>query len=344
VLGLLLAGAGPLLVLRRLKDLSASARGIFENAVGRVTYGDGHDVVAEARLAFAMQAAQLTALRGRLGDLTDSLANSAEEAQRTATDSHGAIAAQNEEIEQLAAAMNEMAATVQEVSRNTAQAADAVAEAEERTQAGEQTIERSSDVMAQLATKVDSASNAVEALGEETSSIRRVLDVIRGIAEQTNLLALNAAIEAARAGQSGRGFAVVADEVRGLAARVGESTTEIADMIESLEARAETAVAAMRSGRDTAAEVTQDAAASTQTITGIGEEMLRLRDMNTQIATAAEQQSAVAEDINRRLTKVSGNIQTTREGADRTRCNGDRLVEMVADLRDVIRQFRGAAA
>ncbi|MCP1676462.1 aerotaxis receptor [Natronocella acetinitrilica] len=341
LLGVLIACGGTAYATRNLARLSSHARSVFDNDVGCVTYGDGHDVVAEAELALAMQSAQLTALRGRVEDLTTELAGAARNSSQAAEDGRRAISDQEQEILQVVTAMEEMAATVQEVSRNTSEASTTTLEVSQQAETGRDTIVRTANAMRSLATDVGEATAAMEALREETRSIRKVLEVINAIAAQTNLLALNAAIEAARAGESGRGFAVVATEVRELAARVSESTGDIGRMIEQLETRAEGAAGTMRQSQESANVVATDAEESSRVIIDIERSVEQIRDMTVQIATAAEEQSATADEINRRVSSVNDGVAQTADIAGRTKQTSDQLVAMVEELQGVMLQFKG---
>jgi len=338
-LGLLVAVGGPLTVCKRLAHLSTESRKIFGSDVCRVTYGAGHDAVADAELAFAMQRSQINALRGRVEDLTDALGGAAKDMRKAADGGNAAIDSQSGEIDQVVTAIEEMAATVQEISRNTAEASSATYDVAKQAENGRETVTRSTDAMRGLAENVGQTAKAMEQLREETRSIGKVLEVINGIAAQTNLLALNAAIEAARAGESGRGFAVVATEVRELAGRVSQSTGDISNMIAALESRAESAVENMRESHSAANVVADDAQQSSQAIIDIQTSVERIRDMNMQIATAAEEQSSVAEEINRRVNVVNDNMRSSQEMSKLTKDTSEELVGMVDELRGVLIQF-----
>jgi len=227
---------------------------------------------------------------------------------------------QQAESEQVATAMNEMAATVQEVARNASDAAQASQQADEAAQSGKLIVSQSITGINNLANEVQNTSGLLNQLQTETNEIDSVLSVIQSIAEQTNLLALNAAIEAARAGESGRGFAVVADEVRTLAQRSKQSTEEIQAIIEKLQAGAQNAVKAMDQGIDQANQSVEQANQAGEALNAITEAVATISNMNEQIATASEEQAAVAEEINRNIINIvqiadetSSNAQSTAE-------------------------------
>ncbi|MBA1149461.1 chemotaxis protein, partial [Ectothiorhodospiraceae bacterium WFHF3C12] len=306
---------------------------------GALTYGAGADERGQAELALSMRDAQLTALLGRLQDLTAPLDAVARDSNRAARSSGEAVERQQVEVEQVVTAINEMAATVQEVSQNTADAASATQQVSQETASGKEMVNAASHEVQSLAERMDVSARSMGSLRDESVAIRNVLGVINEIAAQTNLLALNAAIEAARAGETGRGFAVVAGEVRQLAQRVGESTDEISTMTERLEARAEEAATDMNGSREAAFEVAEQARASAEAIAEIETAVVRINDMNSQIAAAAEEQSTVAADIDRRLIEINDGSRAAADTARRTHESSDDLLGVVSQIEGVLREF-----
>ncbi|MGD8108872.1 methyl-accepting chemotaxis protein [Vibrio sp. TRT 17S01] len=221
-----------------------------------------------------------------------------------AQESAEAMRSQLHELEQLATAMNEMAVTATEVANNAQGAASAAKEADDATRDGSGIVGETTASIDALAARIDQAVEEVQGLESATANIETILKVINDIADQTNLLALNAAIEAARAGESGRGFAVVADEVRTLAQRTQESTTEIRSMIEQLQAGASSVSAAMNESKNTTVDAVDKAQAANEALKRISESIQVITDMNMQIASAAEEQSLVAEEINSNTVKI----------------------------------------
>ncbi|MBN2992222.1 methyl-accepting chemotaxis protein [Pseudomonas cedrina subsp. fulgida] len=214
------------------------------------------------------------------------------------------------EIDQLATASNEMSATAHEVAHSASNAAQAARGADQASRDGISLIERSTRDITALASEVSKAVSEVEALAVNSEQIGSVLEVIRSIAEQTNLLALNAAIEAARAGESGRGFAVVADEVRNLAKRTQDSVEEIRLVIERIQTGTRGVVATMHSSQTLAQDNAGQIHQAVQALSKISEAVTVISDMNLQIASAAEEQSAVAEEVNRNVSTIRGVTET----------------------------------
>ncbi|WMS85700.1 methyl-accepting chemotaxis protein [Pleionea litopenaei] len=208
-------------------------------------------------------------------------------------------------LEQTATAVTEMTSTVQEVAQNASGAAESASNADNAAQQGLSVMNHTIATIDGLSNEVSQASEVIRKLEEDTNSVGTVLDVIRGIAEQTNLLALNAAIEAARAGEQGRGFAVVADEVRNLAQRTQESTAEIQQIIENVQTGAKDAVSAMEKGRGSTSACVEQANLAGVSLKEITAAVNQIHSMNTQIATAAEEQTTVSEDISQNINEIS---------------------------------------
>lgn len=251
-----------------------------------------------------------------------------------------AINNQRSQTEQAATAMNEMAATVQDVARSAAEAATGGEQADHEAGRGLGVVTEVMKSIRDLAGEVRRSAEVIHTLEVESENIGSVLDVIRGIAEQTNLLALNAAIEAARAGEQGRGFAVVADEVRTLASRTQSSTAEIQQMIQRLQGGAKVAVTAMNDGQNKADSAVERAEAAGQALSAITRAVAGIRDMNTQIASAAEEQSTVAEEVNRNVTAISDLSRQTAEGSHQTARASSELAQMATALQKLIGRFK----
>ncbi len=247
---------------------------------------------------------------------------------------------QQSDSEQVATAMNEMSATVQEVARYAVQAAQASNSADEEAEKSKQVVREAIEGIKKLAEQVEFGVDSIRELQLESNNIGSVLTVIQSIAEQTNLLALNAAIEAARAGESGRGFAVVADEVRTLAQRSQQSTEEIKQIIERLQKSADKSVNVMTSGSEQAKVSVKQAETAGQFLQQITESVNAINDMNIHIASAAEQQTAVAEEINRNITSIANVAEENAQSTQTTSETSHKLAELATQLQNQLNRFR----
>ena len=279
-------------------------------------------------------------LVSQIQDSSTQLSNESASLAVNVDSGNSALEEQKRDIDQVATAMNEMTATVSEVANNASAASDSAKEASDASNTGQSVVRANIESISSLAEEVDSASTIIGSLAEDTQSIGGVLDVIRGIAEQTNLLALNAAIEAARAGEQGRGFAVVADEVRTLASRTQESTQEIQQMIERLQAGAKNAVDAMLKGKDKASNSVEHSTDVQEALSTITNLISQITDMNTQIATAAREQNDVAEDINRNIVNVHTLFESNIEISQKSAASGNIVSNLAQELQGMISQFK----
>ncbi|MEJ2646589.1 MAG: HAMP domain-containing methyl-accepting chemotaxis protein [Gammaproteobacteria bacterium] len=268
------------------------------------------------------------------------LAAAASELSTITEQSKQGVANQNLASEHVATAMHEMSATVQEVARNAADAARAAQDADQEAKRGSEVVAGTIKSIGTLASEVQTASAVITRLEKHSLDIGTVVDVIRNIAEQTNLLALNAAIEAARAGEQGRGFAVVADEVRTLASRTQQSTQEIQQMIEALQAGARESVAVMEQGCSKAQANVEQAALAGASLDSITRAVDSIKEMNIQIAAAAEEQSTTAEEINRNVTHMSQISTETAEGTAQTANASDELARLADHLQHLMDRFK----
>lgn len=247
---------------------------------------------------------------------------------------------QYREIEMVATASNEMSMTAQDVARNASRAATATQEADRSAQTGRLVIDKSSASIGALSQELTLAEHQVQRLAEDSEQIGSVLEVIRSIAEQTNLLALNAAIEAARAGESGRGFAVVADEVRGLAQRTQRSVEEIRQVIERIQGGTQAVVSSMHNSRGRTRDSVEAFDAAVQALGSIGQAISTITDMNLQIASAAEEQSAVAEELNRNVAAIRSVTEALTEQASGSASAAARLDELAREQMALVDQFK----
>lgn len=300
----------------------------------------GSDEIAQMSTAFNRFAGKIQEVVSQVTGFTAQLASAATQmAAITETTSAGAKT-QHEQTDQVASAATQMGSTVQEVARNASEAANAAQHADKETANGRDVVTKTVNSINDLAREIERVSQVIHRLGTDSDNIGKVLDVIKSIAEQTNLLALNAAIEAARAGEQGRGFAVVADEVRTLASRTAQSTREIQQMIESLQAGSRDAVKAMESGRAMAQTTVKQAAEAGESLDVIAGAVSTITTMNTQIATAMEEQNAVVENINKNIVNISMVSDQTAEGAQQTAKASDDLSHLAVELQTLLAQFK----
>ena len=247
---------------------------------------------------------------------------------------------QQRETDMVATSMHEMNVAVQEVAHNAVKTAEASQEATHEASNGAMVSTEALGGISVLMNEIESAASVIQKLDADSENIGMVLDVIKGIAEQTNLLALNAAIEAARAGEAGRGFAVVADEVRTLASRSQHSAEEIRSMIEKLQAGARDAVQVMEGAKKKAQASEEQVEAAAESLGMIAGEVSTINDMNTQIATAAEEQTAVADEINRNVTNITQVAEQTAEGARHSAQISEELVGLSSKLEGLVSRFK----
>ncbi|WP_409372521.1 methyl-accepting chemotaxis protein [Pseudomonas fluvialis] len=236
--------------------------------------------------------------------------------------------------------MNQMSATAQEVARSAAAAVQSAQSVNDETVSGRSLVENQVGSIRRLAAEIDQSVAVINQLAADSASISRVLEVIKGIAEQTNLLALNAAIEAARAGEQGRGFAVVADEVRTLAKRTQQSTEEIEQMIAKLQGGVGAAVKAMNVSHQMADGTVNQSGQVQQALENILGAVGMIVDQNQQIAAAAEEQTAVAHDIDQNIVQINQAGERTAEGSSQTEQASRELSAQVAQLKQFIGAFK----
>ena len=268
------------------------------------------------------------------------LAAAAEQTSAVTAQSTTAIEEQRNQVEQAASATTEMSSTAQSGLASANDALSEIKHADDEAERVKVISARNRQTIELLASEVDSASQVINQLQQDSASIGGILDVIRGIAEQTNLLALNAAIEAARAGEQGRGFAVVADEVRTLASRTQESTSEIQTMIEALQTGAGKAVTVMDAGKAKASDCVSQSEEADQALEVITHAVHEAFDRSTQIATAAEEQSVVAHEISENLESIVTIAEQTTAGSQQTAASSSEVARLAEELQQSVQEFK----
>ncbi|WP_417780162.1 methyl-accepting chemotaxis protein [Stutzerimonas xanthomarina] len=300
----------------------------------------GHDELSELGRQFNAFVAKIQQAILQVSDTTVQLASAAEELSHVATETKASVDLQGSETDQIASAINEMAATVHQIAGNANEVEIAASTADEQSRAGRSTVLSSQDSVRQLFTTLQESAQMIEALAAKSDEIQSVLDVIREVTDQTNLLALNAAIEAARAGEMGRGFAVVADEVRQLARRSGESATQIRSMIEGYVSESRKAADHMKSAQAQSEHTVSSINEAADSLLTIESSVIRIRDQIVQVAAASEQQSHVAEEINRNVVSIVDAAAQSSTGVSQTSEASGELALLGENLRQLVSQFK----
>ncbi|MBI3772577.1 MAG: methyl-accepting chemotaxis protein [Gammaproteobacteria bacterium] len=276
----------------------------------------------------------------RVADNIERVTQTSDVMRKSTTTMAEMLGKQQVETDTVATAIEEMASTVQDVARNAVGAAEAARHADEESAKGVAEVKSTIEEIHHLAEEVKRAAVTIKTLEEQSGEIGKVSQVIRDIAEQTNLLALNAAIEAARAGEQGRGFAVVADEVRALAQRTQRSTQEIQAIIENLQTGAQQAVNAMQRGEEKAEHCVEQAERAGKALESITNEVTVINDMNTQIASAAEEQSAVSAEISRNVLNIRMLTEQTSTRGQQLARTGEDLEKVSVNLKTLVSHFK----
>ncbi len=342
--GMLVGGAAALVVMRTVARIRRLQEAISEataqnDLTVRVALS-GRDELGETGSAFNRMLEEFERLLNLVANSTQHLATTAEQLSTCANRAQESTERQHQETDQIAGAMTEMAQTVEEVASNAASTAEAGREANHAATEGQRAMAAAVEVIETLAAEVKGAADRILALEQDSESATVVLNVIQDITEQTNLLALNAAIEAARAGEQGRGFAVVAEEVRTLSTRTQESALQIQETIQKLQDGAREAAERMEAGRKQAEDTVREAEKTGAQLASITGAIASISDMTGQIATAAEEQSAVADEMNRNVVSIAELSRETSTGAQQTARSGEELTRLAAHLRETVARFR----
>ncbi|GAA6131655.1 methyl-accepting chemotaxis protein [Halopseudomonas sabulinigri] len=283
---------------------------------------------------------QLQTLIRQVAESTLQVASASEEMSAIATGQERLVNEQYMAIDQVSTAATEMSAAIHEVADNAHSTADAASTADKQGHQASEVVGHTMNDLRRLAADVEEAAGVIDNLEQDTDKIGGVLSVIEGIAEQTNLLALNAAIEAARAGEQGRGFAVVADEVRALAARTQDSTRDIQQMIQKLQAGAGQAVSVMQRGAELAAQSVEKATATETSLSETSASVMRINDMAAQIAAACEEQSQTTEDIARNISGIRDLSNQAAQSSQESRDASNALARLASTLQQQVGRFK----
>jgi methyl-accepting chemotaxis protein len=301
---------------------------------------NGRDETAQLAGWFNQFLEAIRTLIQRIGQAAGQIHSSSGSATEVSVEMADVAARQREAVDMVSTAFHEMVATSNEVARSCSQAADSADNGQRQAHTGQQQIDAAVSSVGRLSEEIGHSAQAMEQLEKDSNDIQSILGTIRSIAEQTNLLALNAAIEAARAGEQGRGFAVVADEVRALAKRTADSTGEIDGLLGNLARRTHQMGKQMHASLEVSQETVVSINDARASFGLIRESVDVIRDMNTQIATAAEEQHQVAEDINRHISQIHGDAQLVASLADSTRQDAQQLTALSQTLNQLVSRFR----
>ncbi len=340
LVGLIAAWVITRLIVAPLRSVIRVAQQIASGDLSATVEVTRRDEIGQLMQAMQQMGAGLSSIVSGLQAGIEQLASSAQSLSAVTEQTNLEVSSQKEETEQVATAMNQMTATVHDVARNAEEAAQAAQTADGKVESGQQVVRQSMARIEQLADSATSASSSIESLSAEIQNIGTVLSVIKSVAEQTNLLALNAAIEAARAGEQGRGFAVVADEVRALAKRTQQSTEEIERLVSALRSAAQSSVQQIQNSGELVKLAVSDALQTESALGSIAASVSLIQQMNQQIAAAAEEQSSVAEEINRSVTSIRASADQSSLAMQGNAASSIELAQLGVELKGMVGHFR----
>ena len=344
LLALVLGGIAALIITRQitrpLQETMAVVDRIAAGDLSQTVQVTRRDELGRLQQSMQRMSQSLRELIGGIRDGVTQIASAAEELSAVTEQTSAGANTQKVETDQVATAMHEMSATVQEVARNAEQASQAASAADHQAQDGDRVVNKAVEQIERLAEEVERSAEAMQRLEQESEKIGKVMDVIKSVAEQTNLLALNAAIEAARAGEAGRGFAVVADEVRGLAQRTQQSTEEIEALVAGLQSGTRQVSSVMLGSRELTASSVALSRQAGESLGEITRTVSNIQAMNQQIATAAEEQSAVAEEISRSVVNVRDVSEQTASANEEVAASSVELARLGGQLQTLVSHFR----
>lgn len=301
---------------------------------------DSGDEIARLADNYNQVIEQIASIIGGVVELTHTFDGHVRQMGSASEDTAHSTEQQMKELEQASAALNQLAASAEQVAQSTGETADRTRDTQKASEEGAQVVGSSQANIQRLTAQIESTAHKIDSLKSSSQNIGKVVEVIRAIAEQTNLLALNAAIEAARAGEQGRGFAVVADEVRTLAQRTQASTEEIEQIVSKLQTDADQAHDAMTENTQWAEETVETGKRVEAVLASIQSHVTTINDMNHQVATAAEEQSAVANEVNQFITALSLLSEKVSSHAHTMRSSSSKLLEENNELQERMHKFK----
>jgi len=318
----------------------SEAKSIYDNSLMSYIYSGNNDDIGSISLALQMKQAELRAIIGRVGDDSISITETAKDSAKRGGDVAEILNTQKCETDQVATAITQLSATVQEIAQVVVQASEAAQQGLDISGNGQKVVASTVDAITELSQQLTEVETSITRLINGTKSIETVLSEISSIADQTNLLALNAAIEAARAGEQGRGFAVVAEEVRALAMRSQQSTEEIGKLLNQLQTESGLATKAMDKGSDLSQNCVKLAEETGQALNQINNEIAELANINAQIATSVEEQSVVTEQVNQNIVSISDMSSESEEhGREAVRLS-ENLLNRLNEQQSLVAQFK----
>ncbi|UVK99423.1 methyl-accepting chemotaxis protein [Pseudomonas sp. B21-048] len=330
------------LIVRPIRSVASGLEGIAqgEGDLTKNLHIRGSDETAQLANWFNQFLAAIRNLIQSIGGAATKILATSQSSTQVSSDMAEAAGRQREAVDMVSTAFHEMVATANEVARSCSQAAESADSGQRQAREGQQQIDAAVTSVDRLSQEIEQSAQSMQQLERDSNDIQSILGTIRSIAEQTNLLALNAAIEAARAGEQGRGFAVVADEVRALAKRTADSTAEIDGLLGNLAKRTSQVTQQMHASLEVSQQSVTRIGEARSSFGQIRESVDVIRDMNTQIATAAEEQHQVAEDINRHISQIHGDAQLVAELANSARLDSQSLAGLSNELDGLVRRFR----
>jgi methyl-accepting chemotaxis protein len=328
------------LITRPIAQAVENAQRIAKGDLTQAITTDRTDEAGQLLMALSDMQGGLKNTLVEIANASDQLASAAEELSAVTDESSRGLTRQNDEIQQAATAVNQMTAAVDEVASNAVSTSEASRQATAEAEDGRQQVEQAVSGMSSMVVEINDSTQSVADLANQVREIGKVIDVIRGIADQTNLLALNAAIEAARAGEQGRGFAVVADEVRALAHRTQTSTVDIEKMIGEVQAGADGAVAAMNKSLTWANNTQTLAQNAGQALERITASVASINERNLVIASASEEQAQVAREVDRNLLNIQDLSTQTAAGAHQTNASSQDLSRLATSFNMLVSKFQ----
>lgn len=332
----LLALAYTSFALQPVKALRESSQDVYNNLITQYVMSEHMNEIGSANISTLMMQARLKTVIGRVEDSIATLTHFMGETQEAITQTSQGIEKQNLETDMLASAATQMSATAHEIAENTSQTSEATSQTASLASDGKLIVSDMVNGIRDLVDQVQEAGDSSEELKIKTTAVEQVVNIINDIAEQTNLLALNAAIEAARAGEQGRGFSVVADEVRILAQRTQESTSEIRNTIEAIQQQVVETVSVMNRCSTHAFENIERAENVGRSFDEVNGAMLNITDQSTQVAAASEQQSAVAEEVNKNIETIRCVASENNNISQKMKHSSNELSVLVTDLRSML--------